>query len=158
MQREEVREEVPERPPGILWLRGGVDEADRALKGDEPSKMRTRDGGVNNLVNWDVSEEGRVLLHGRNGGLAVLGAHEEEGTEGGVKLGVDCRKLHRFRYEYGKYTPTNRGTHHVLAKGFLCAGPLAIDIPSGLGRESRERKPVVILVLLEVGEGNEEEA
>lgn len=115
-------------------------------------------GETNNLVYRDVSEEGRVLFHRRDGSLAVLCAHEEEGTEGGVKLGVDCGKLHRFRYEYGKYTPTNRGTHYILAEGLLRAGPLAIDIPRGLGRERGECKPVVILVLLEVGEGDKEEA
>ena len=52
---------------------------------------------------------------------------------------------------------TARRTHEGITELFGCASPIALYLPRRLRDESGEREPVVVLVLLEVGEGDEEE-
>ena len=49
-------------------------------------------------------------------------------------------------------------TYRVRTERRLCSNPVSVDLPCGFGSKGRERKPVEIFVLLEVGEGDEEKA
>ncbi len=69
-----------------------------------------------------------------------------------MNCSVDCCKLHvwsepRDRAEVGD-------TYTLCAELFIRATPFSVDLPSRFGDKCWERKPVVVLVLLEVCEGD----
>ena len=66
----------------------------------------------------------------------------------GGKLQSYVSHIHKLR----------RPTYGFFVKFLRCSAPLALGLPSRLSYKGRERKPVIVLVLLEISEGDEQKA